>query len=183
MTDNEIGGGKGELGSEGLPETADVTHMKPKVYLETTIVSYLTAWRSPQLVMAAHQEATRNWWDEQKDRFDVFVSEAVIQEASAGDESAASRRLDVLEDIPELEITDETRDLAKQLAASLPLPEKKILDALHIAVAAANAMDYLLTWNCRHIANAVLRNQIQTICRSAGYETPIICTPLELLEE
>ena len=157
--------------------------MKAKVYIETTVVSYLTAWRSPQLMMAAHQEATRTWWDEQKDSFDVFISKAVIEEASAGDSDAAQRRLEVLKDIPELDITDEARDLAKMLIANTPLPEKAQIDALHIAVATVHGMDYLLTWNCRHIANATYRHQIDAVCESAGYQAPILCTPLELMEE
>ncbi|MFQ5605939.1 MAG: type II toxin-antitoxin system VapC family toxin [bacterium] len=157
--------------------------MKPKVYLETTIISYLTAWRSPQLIMAAHQEATRYWWDEQKGKFEVLISEAVIEEASAGDADAAQRRLEVLKDIPELDITNDARDLAKELITGIPLLEKAKIDALHIAVATIHGMDYLLTWNCRHIANATYRNQIDAICQSVGYESPILCTPLELMEE
>ncbi len=157
--------------------------MKLKVYLETTIVSYLTAWRSPQLMMAAHQEATRSWWDEQKENYDVFVSAIVVEEASAGDSGAAKRRLDALIDIPQIEITDIARDLAKQLIAHTGLPDNAQLDALHIATAAANGMDYLLTWNCRHIANATLRNQIENLLDSLGYQPPVICTPLELMGE
>lgn len=157
--------------------------MKPKVHLETTIISYLTAWRSPQLVMAAQQEATRTWWDDEAGRFELFISEAVIQEASAGDEAAAERRLQVLHEIAELEVTEETRDLAKQLIAGTPLPDKAQIDALHIAIATVHAMDYLLTWNCRHIANAALRHRIEAVCEDSGYQPPIICTPLELIEE
>ena len=161
----------------------DFVAMKPTVYLETTIVSYLTSWRSPQLIMAAHQEATRAWWDEHKSSFDVFVSEAVLQEASAGDEEAAQRRLEMLSEIPELKIGDQARELAKELLAEVPLPAKAEIDALHIAVATINGMDYLLTWNCRHIANAAIRSQIEAVCRTAGYEPPVICTPLELMEK
>jgi predicted nucleic acid-binding protein len=156
--------------------------MKPKVYIETTIISYLTAWRSSQLVMAAQQEATRIWWDDERDNFDLFISEAVIQEASAGDASAAERRLEQIREISEIEITDEARQLAKELLAKTPLPENAQIDALHIATATTNGMDYLLTWNCRHIANATLRNAMAAICESAGYELPVICTPLELIE-
>ena len=157
--------------------------MKPKVYIETTIISYLTAWRSPQLVMAAHQETTRNWWDDERQNFDLFVSETVIQEAAAGDSAAAQRRLEVLREIAELEITDEARQLAKELFLKTPLPENAQVDALHIATATTNGMDYLLTWNCRHIANATLRIAMAAVCETAGYEIPVICTPLELLEE
>ena len=157
--------------------------MKPKVYVETTIISYLTAWRSPQLVMAAHQQTTRTWWDEERHRFELFVSEAVVQEASAGDPIAVQRRLEAIADLPELQITEAARDLAKKLVAEVPLPQKARIDALHIAAATVNGMDYLLTWNCRHIANATLRNAMAAICLSVDYEIPVICTPLELLEE
>jgi len=156
--------------------------MDSLVYLETTVVSYLTAWRSPHLVMAANQEATRNWWDEERGKFRVCISQAVIEEASAGDPRAAQRRLEILEDLPELDITDEARALAKELLAGVPLPRQAEVDALHIAVATAHGADYLLTWNCRHIANAALRHRIETVCRSQGLEPPIICTPLELME-
>jgi predicted nucleic acid-binding protein len=155
--------------------------MKAKVYLETTIISYLTAWRSPQLVMAAQQEATRKWWDEEKGKFDIFVSEIVIQEASGGDPIAAQRRLETIKDFSELAVTNEARDLAKELIEKTPLPQKAALDALHIAISTVNGMDYLLTWNCRHIANATLRDNLESICEGAGYKIPIICTPLELI--
>ena len=157
--------------------------MKPRVYVETTIVSYLTAWPSRDLVMAANQETTREWWTNRKEAFDLYISESVIEEASAGDSDAARRRLEVLSPIPLLDITDEVKTLAKGLVAGVPLPPRAQTDALHIAVAAANGMDYLLTWNCAHIANAELRPQIEAVCRAAGCEPPVICTPQELLEE
>lgn len=157
--------------------------MKPKVYIETTIISYLTAWRSPQLVMAANQETTRIWWDDERDRFELFISELVVQEASAGDPGAASRRLAVVADLAALPMIDEVIELAEELISGTPLPAKARLDALHIAVAAVNRMDYLLTWNCRHIANATLRNTMRDICTTAGYVLPVICTPQELIAE
>jgi len=157
--------------------------MREKVYLETTVISYLTAWRSAQLLMAAHQEVTRIWWDEQKNRFDVFASQAVIEEALGGDPEAVQRRMAILEEIPELDITDHARDLAKSLLVNTPLPEKAQIDALHIAIATVHGMDYLLTWNCRHIANATFRHRIDIACESAGYQPPVLCTPLELLED
>jgi hypothetical protein len=156
--------------------------MKPKVYLETTVVSYLTAWRSRDVVMAGNQEETRAWWDDRRQNHDVFISGAVVQEAIAGDVDAAGRRLDALKDVPELETTDAARDLAKVLVAHVPFPERAQVDALHIAVATVHGMDYLLTWNCRHIANAALRRQIESVCRANGYTPPIICTPSELAE-
>ena len=157
--------------------------MKPKVYLETTVISYLTAWPSRDLVMAANQETTREWWTNRRDSFDLFVSQTVIKESSSGNKEAAERRLEVLKQFPRLDITAEAETLATKLVSALPLPPKAMTDALHIAVSAVNGMNYLLTWNCAHIANATLRSQIEDVCRSAGYEPPIICTPQEMLEQ
>ena len=156
--------------------------MKPSAYLETTIVSYLTAWPSRDLVMAANQETTREWWSSRKDEFDLYISQPVIEESKAGDRDAAARRWDVLQFIPRLTLSADAEDLATLLAANVPLPPKAQTDALHIALAAVNAMNYLLTWNCAHIANAALRPEIEAICRRAGYEPPVICTPQELLK-
>ncbi len=156
--------------------------MKSRVYIETTIVSYLTAWRSPQLVMAAHQEATRQWWDDERRHFDLFVSEAVLEEASAGDPEAAQKWLAAIQGIPEVRITDDVRNLAKALLKHGQLPSKASLDALHIATATMNGMDFLLTWNCRHIANATLQKSMRKVCESSGLILPILCTPLELTE-
>jgi predicted nucleic acid-binding protein len=156
--------------------------MKPSAYLETTIVSYLTAWPSGELVMAANQATTREWWTNRKDAFDLYISQPVIDEAAAGDADAAARRLEVLQDIPLLEITSEVKELARRLLSGIPLPTKAQTDALHIATAAMNGINYLLTCNCTHIANAALRPRIEAVCRTAGCESPIICTPQELLQ-
>ena len=157
--------------------------MKPKVYLETTIVSYLTAWPSPELVMAANQLTTQEWWTKRRDSFDIFVSETVVDESSAGDQQAAARRLEVLKPFPLVQINEEVESLAGELIHGVPLPAKAQADALHIAAAAVHGMNYLLTWNCTHIANATLRPQIEAICRAAGYEPPVICTPQEMMEK
>ena len=157
--------------------------MKPSVYIETTIPSYLTAWHSPSLVMAANQEATRRWWEVSRPHFELFISQVVLKEAGIGDKKAAKRRLSVIEGMPELEVSTEAEVLATRLLVKSALPEKAKIDALHIAVAAVHGIEYLLTWNCKHIANAVMRPKIEGICRAADYEPPIICTPLELMEE
>lgn len=151
------------------------------VYLETTIPSYLTAWRSPELIMAARQQITREWWDSRRHDFDLFVSQLVIDEASAGDADAAARRLEVLEGIPLLEPQDETDMLAELLIHELSLSSRAAADAVHIALAVVNGMDFLLTWNCTHIANATFRPRIEAACRSLGYQVAVICTPEELL--
>ncbi len=112
----------------------------------------------------------------------MAVSELVFQEAGAGDEQAARERLEVLDALTLLETTEEALTLARQLVDSHVVPSKAAEDAIHIAVAATNGIEYLVTWNCRHIANAAMRSRIEDVCRSAGYEPPIICTPEELLE-
>jgi hypothetical protein len=155
--------------------------MKPSAYLETTIVSYLTAWPSRDLVMAANQETTREWWSTRKSDFELYISQPVIEESNAGDPDAAARRWDILQHFPRLTISAEVEDLATLLITDVPLPARAQTDALHIAIAAVNAMNYMLTWNCAHIANATLRPRIEAVCRSAGYEPPVICTPQELL--
>lgn len=157
--------------------------MKPTVYLETTIPSYLTAWRSRELVMAANQEATKAWWDTSRHAFELYISRIVIAEARAGDPEASKRRLAIIEALPELDVSAEVEKLADELLRCAAVPEKAKTDALHIAVATVHGMDYLLTWNCIHIANATLRSKIESACRTIGYEPPIICTPPELVME
>jgi hypothetical protein len=156
--------------------------MKPTVYVETTIPSYLTAWPSRDLVRAAHQQITREWWA-QRTGFDLFTSRLVVQECQAGDAQAAADRLAALAGIPLLEQETEAAELADALLRDVPLPQKAASDALHIATAAVHGMQYLLTWNCTHIANVTLRPRIEAVCRAAGFEPPLICTPEELPTE
>lgn len=155
--------------------------MKPRVYIETSVVSYLTAWRSPKLMMAAQQQATHEWWDSERERYDLFISEVVIQEAASGDPNAAKLRLEILNVIDKLDVSNDARLLAAAIINETPLPTKAEVDALHIAVVAVNGLDYLLTWNCRHIANPTLRPRIESVCRSHGFNPPSICTPFDLL--
>jgi hypothetical protein len=144
--------------------------MKPKVYIETTIVSYLTARSSRDLIIAAHQQLTQTWWEDRRLHFDLYVSQAVIQESSAGDTLMAEKRLEMLETIPSLDLRQEAAALARALVEKGPLPEKAAVDALHIAVATVHGMDYLLTWNCKHIANAEMQTAVATVCRAAESE-------------
>ena len=153
--------------------------MKQKVYIETSIPSYLTARSNRDLIVAANQEITKEWWDN-RDQFELYISALVIQEAASGDPTSAQKRLSQLDDIPELDITGEVENFANILIQKIPLPEKARLDALHIALATLSGIDYLLTWNCTHIANATLRPKVEAICREFGYEPPTICTPQEL---
>jgi len=156
--------------------------MKPKVYIETTVVSYLTAWPSRDVVIAGYQQTTRDWWRDAADRFDLVASQLVIREAEAGNVDAAKDRLAALDSVTLLDATEEAAELAEQLLDSGAIPAKAAEDAGHIAIAVTNGVDYLVTWNCRHIANATMRSHIEHICRSAGYEPTIICTPDELME-
>jgi hypothetical protein len=157
--------------------------MKPRIYLETTIPSYLTAWPSRDLVRAAHQQLTSEWWQRRRVEFELFVSQVVMRECQGGDPIAAAERLGVLRDLPLLEQTEQATDLALELLKRVPLPERATVDALHIAIATVHGVDFLLIWNCAHIANAALRDQIELVCRDAGCEPPTICTPEELLLE
>jgi hypothetical protein len=153
--------------------------MKPRVYVETTVPSYLTAWPSRDLVRAAHQQITREWWA-RRGEFALYSSRLVVQECQAGDPQAAADRLAALVDVPLLELTPDAATLAEALVRGVPLPERAAADALHIAIAAVHGVDYLLTWNCTHIANVTFRPQIESVCRAAGYAPPLICTPEEL---
>lgn len=155
--------------------------MKPKVYIETSIPSYLTARPSNDIRSMANQNATLEWWENYRFGFDLFISEFVIAEAGLGNPEAAQRRLSAIADLPELSVVEEAKELAKALISDGGLPKNAEIDAYHISVAAVNGMEYLLTWNCTHIANAVLRPKIEAICREYGFEPPIICTPQELI--
>lgn len=155
--------------------------MKARVYLETSVVSYLTAKRSRDLVSAAHQQITADWWEGRRADFDLVVSELVVGEASQGDPDAARRRLEALEGIPLLDVTEEARQLAVAVIREGLLPAAAFPDALHIATATIHEVDYLLTWNCAHIANAELLPRVAKICDAFGYRLPYICTPEELI--
>ena len=157
--------------------------MKPKLYIENSIISYLTAEQSRDIITAARQALTRQWWNEKRLDYELYISEFVISEALAGDSEMATQRLQLIADIAEVELTETAVEFAEILVAEGPLPRKAALDALHIAVAVSGGIEYLLTWNFAHLANATMRNQIERKCRSKGYEPPIICTPEELLGE
>jgi predicted nucleic acid-binding protein len=161
-------------------ETADSPIARATVYIETSIVSYLTARPSRDLLVAAHQQLTVAWWDQQRAHYELFTSQVVLAEARAGDPEAAQLRVVVLERLPLLDVTDAAIMLAAALVSGQALPAQAAQDALHVAVACVHGMEYLLTWNCAHLANARLRSRIEQICRDAGYVPPIICTPEEL---
>ncbi|HPG67691.1 MAG TPA: type II toxin-antitoxin system VapC family toxin [Candidatus Hydrogenedentes bacterium] len=157
--------------------------MKRKVYIETSIVSYLANRRSRDMVIAAHQEITLQWWEQRAGAFALVISELVREEAGGGDPAAATERLAAIENLPILAVSNEAVALAEHLVTAGPIPNSSAADALHVAIAAVNGIDYLLTWNCKHLANAVHRHQIEALVQEAGYACPVICTPEELMED
>jgi hypothetical protein len=157
--------------------------VKKRVYIETSIASYLAARPSRDLIQAARQQITNDWWEDRRREFELFVSQYVLDEAGDGDLAAARRRLELLDGLPVLQTTDEATDLGEALLAERVVPQKSVTDALHIAVATVHEMDVLLTWNCKHLANAEILGEVGRVIRSRGYEPPVICTPDELMGE
>jgi hypothetical protein len=155
--------------------------MKPRVYIETTIPSYLTAWPSRDLVVAAHQQLTKEWWRTRRGEFDLFVSQFVVDEAGAGDAEAARERLEAIDSLPLLDVTDSVSELAAAILQAGIIPSKAARDAAHIAVSAVHGIEFLMTWNCAHIANAMIVKKVQAICTAHGFTCPVICTPEELM--
>ena len=156
--------------------------MADRVYIETTVVSYLTARPNRDVVIAGHQQITHEWWNGRRESYELCISQLVRKEAGTGDSQAAQERLEVLKAMTLLATSDQALNLAKEMIQAGALPAKAADDALHIAVAAMNGIPYLLTWNCRHLANATMRPVIETVCAGKGVKAPIICTPEELLE-
>jgi predicted nucleic acid-binding protein len=152
------------------------------VYLETTVVGHLAGRMHPDPIVAARQTTTRAWWSSESHRFRVYVSQLVLDECAGGDPSAATERLQEVQALDLLASATEVDDLVKALIAGKAIPASEPRDAFHIAIAAVHGIKYLLTWNFKHIANASLRPRIEQICRDAGFEPPIICTPDELTE-
>ena len=155
--------------------------MKPSVYIETTIVSYLTAWPSQDVVRLAQEILTRHWWANARDHFELWTSELVLQEAARGDPKAAADRLAALAGLPLVSINAEVSALAQHMALALKLPKRAGADAVHLAAAVIHRNSFLLTWNCRHLANAVLADKIQKVCESHGHKSPRIVTPQQLM--
>ncbi|MCK5679685.1 type II toxin-antitoxin system VapC family toxin [bacterium] len=155
--------------------------MKPKVYIETSVISYLTGKISRDLIVAGHQQITNEWWSERKNDFDMYISQLVVQEASGGDPVASQKRLKALKELPLLEMNKQVADLSQIFVNVGVVPERAVEDSVHIATATIHKINYLLTWNCKHIANAEIRTSIYKVCKQSGYIAPIICTPEELL--
>ena len=157
--------------------------MAPRVYLETTVLSYLVARPSRDVAVNAHQVVTKLWWERAPARFDLVVSAITVDEAAAGDPQVARQRLALIEGIPAVPITPAARDLAASLIAAGAVPPKALADALHLAIAAVNKVEYLVTWNLKHLAGAVIRRRLENALRERGYDPPTICTPEELVSE
>jgi hypothetical protein len=156
--------------------------MKQTVYIETTIISYLTAWPSRDVIRLSHEMLTRDWWTKHRNSFELYASDFVIEEASRGDAAAAAERMKALTDISLLPVNQSTLELAQRLATSLALPSRARLDAAHVAISAVYGMTFLLTWNCTHLANGVLADKIDRTCAEAGFKAPRILTPELLME-
>ena len=158
--------------------------MRPKVYIETSVISYLVARRNQRdLLVASNQELTHEWWETRRDQFELCVSAVVLAEVSRGNAEFAAARSAVSRELTLVETSQAAIDLADALVQRAALPENAYEDALHIAVAATTGMDYLLTWNCKHIANAFIIPRVNSVIRSFGFEPPLIYTPQELMEE
>jgi predicted nucleic acid-binding protein len=155
--------------------------MSETVYIETSILGYLTAKATKNLILAANIEVTRDWWELRRSNFNLYISQVVLDEIAEGDSEIAAQRLEIVRDFPLLELNQAVRDLAGQFLARSNLPPKAADDAVHIATATVYDLDYLLTWNCKHIANAQIQRKLAEISLDRGYQLPIICTPYELL--
>jgi hypothetical protein len=155
--------------------------MSETIYIETSILGYLTARPSRDLVVAANIQITREWWDTRRHSFQLYSSQAVVEETSQGDADMAAQRLEIIRDFILLDLDQSVLNLAEQFLERSSLPAKADIDAIHIAAATIHNMDYLLTWNCKHIANAQIQRKLAEISLDFGYELPILCTPYELL--
>ena len=156
--------------------------MKPTIYIETTVISYLTSRPSRDLIIAAHQQITHEWWDVALPYFEAFVSPIVLDEISRGDEQAANLRLERVSSFPVLEIIPEVLNLAESYFSAIEIPEKARADSYHLALATWHGMDFVVSWNCVHIVNGRVKKIIEEINSTFEIRTPIVCTPEELME-
>ena len=157
--------------------------LKSKVYIETTVVSYLAARPSHDVTLASRQQATLQLWEEYSNNFEFVISNVVISEAREGNPVAAQRRLEVLANLPVLDMSSEAIMLVDKLIDAGAMPQHSRPDAQHIAIATVNSVEYLVSWNYKHIVNETKRNLINEVCHTAGFQPTILCTPIELIEE
>lgn len=153
-----------------------------RIYIESTIPSYVVARPARDLLQAARQQLTGDWWELQRQKHTLFSSQVVLDEVAFGEKVMAQRRLDLLQGVPLLQVTDEVKELARKILVTGILPATADRDAAHIALASAYEMDILLSWNCRHIANAAIQARLRRLAQTAGFTLPVICTPEELME-
>lgn len=154
--------------------------MPDSIYLENSVISYYTSKPFTSPIVRVHQDITINWWPKAIEKYNVFISQFVLDEARRGDVDAARRRLEVIKDFPLLDVTEDTINLSKIYETELNIPPKSIGDAGHIAVACLNKIDYLVTWNCTHLCNAEIIKKLMKVNKQLGIDTPIICTPEQL---
>ena len=162
--------------------SAPVASPRRSLYVETSIVSYLAAQPASDVVVRARQLLTHRWWAERRGDFALVIAQPVLTEAAAGDRDAAGRRMRLLHGLPALVVTTDARELAESIQEAARLPRRASVDALHVALAAVHGVEFILTWNMRHIANAARRSSIEAACRLGGYAPPSIATPDALLE-
>lgn len=155
--------------------------MLESLYIDTSIIGYLTIRQSTNLITASNVVITQNWWDTRRQNFTLYISEVVLEEVARGDQEMAIKRLELIDELPLLELNETVEELAQQFLIKSNLPPKASDDALHIALATVYNVDYLLTWNCKHIANAQIQKKLSQISIQSGYELPTICTPYELM--
>ena len=155
--------------------------MKPTLYLETTIPSFLTGRTSRDNLIAGQQAATKTWWRLRRKHFELFTSQFVVNEAAQGDTKMAAKRLQLLQPVQKLPVPLEADELARRILEKHLLPPKAAVDAFHIATATVHGIHFLLTWNCIHINNREIIPGVERLCSQAGYPLPVICTPLELM--
>ncbi len=156
---------------------------RASVYLESSVVSYYTNRRSRDLVVAAYQEITSDWWEAELPKYDAYISDFVVQEISRGNPVAAQKRMAAVEPFAFLEIPDAVEDLALRYLTEIDIPRRSHVDAFHIATAVLNGMNYIVSWNFHHISNVFVKERIRRINDVQGVETPVICTPEELRED
>jgi len=155
----------------------------PTLYVETSIVSYLRSRPSAQVVAAARQLLTRKWWETERPNYELVTSQYVLDEAADGDTEVAASRLEALAGVPLLSVENAILAIADEILRKAILPRSASVDALHIAMVAHHQVDYLLTWNCSHIANARILPRVFDVLDGCGLPRPIICTPEELLTD
>ena len=151
------------------------------VYLETSFISYLVARPSRDVIVAGHQQTTQDWWANRRTEFECSISQVVIDEASAGDPAEVQKRLAIIGELATLDVTADAEALTQAIIAAGILPPHAFPDAAHVALSAVHGVDYLLTWNCKHLANAQIARRIAVVCEKLGNRMPIICTPEELM--